>query len=217
MLPEGVHVRFLAGDEALGSEHRHGAAVTWLGMLPPGTTTIELRATLRTEPGEHVVGVTGVGRHRLSLDGEELFDRRLELTPRADVGEAVLRPPQHGVPVRLEGAGEIVERYELEPGAPLAAVHLNVEPPAGDEEAELDRAVRLAAEADVAVVVVGTNEEVECEGVDREDLRLPGRQDELVARVAQANPRTVVVVRTSRRSCSPGSRGRSSATRWPTS
>ena len=76
----------------------------------------------------------------------------------------------------------------------MAAVHLNVEPPFGDEDAELERAVALAAEADVAVVVVGTNEEVECEGVDRDDLALPGRQDELVARVARANPRTVVVV-----------------------
>ncbi|MFF2813538.1 glycoside hydrolase family 3 C-terminal domain-containing protein, partial [Streptomyces sp. NPDC058000] len=37
-------------------------------------------------------------------------------------------------------------------------------------------------------------EEVESEGFDRTDLRLPGRQDELVARVAAANPCTVVVV-----------------------
>jgi beta-glucosidase len=195
MLPEGVEVRFLgAGDEELAAEHRHGAAFTWLGTLPPGTTAIELRATLKLGPGEHVVGVTGVGRHRLTLNGEELFDQRVELSPGADLGEAVLRPPQHGVPVTLEGDAELVERYELEPDALMAAIHLNVEPPRGDEEAELERAVELARGADVAVVVVGTNEEVECEGVDRDDLALPGRQDELVARVAQANPRTVVVV-----------------------
>jgi beta-glucosidase len=46
----------------------------------------------------------------------------------------------------------------------------------------------------VAIVVVGTTEEVESEGFDRTGLALPGRQDELVARVAAANPRTVVVV-----------------------
>jgi len=44
------------------------------------------------------------------------------------------------------------------------------------------------------VVVVATTEEVESEGVDRAGLALPGRQDELVARVAAVNPRTVVVV-----------------------
>jgi len=196
LLPGGVDVRFLAADGGeLGSEHRHGAAFTWLGSLPPGTAAIELRATLRpAAPGEHVVGATGVGRHRLTLGGEELFDRRVGLSPGADVGEAVLRPPQHGVPVMLDGEQELVLRYELEPDAVMAAVHINVEPPFGDEEAELERAVELAREAEVALVVVGTNEEVECEGVDRDSLALPGRQDELVARVAAANPRTVVVV-----------------------
>ena len=194
LLPGGVHVRFLgAGDEELGAEHRHGAAFTWLGTLPDGTTAVELRATLRpARPGEHVVGVTGVGHHRLTLGGQELFDRLIELSPGADLGEAVLQPPQHAVPVMLETETELVLRYE--PGTFVAVVHLNVEPPARDEEAELEHAVELAREADVAVVVVGTNEEVECEGVDRDDLALPGRQDELVARVAQANPRTVVIV-----------------------
>jgi beta-glucosidase len=62
------------------------------------------------------------------------------------------------------------------------------------DEEELEQAVALAAEADVAVVVVGTTEEVESEGFDRESLTLPGRQDELVRRVAAVNPRTIVVV-----------------------
>jgi beta-glucosidase len=193
MLPDGVHVCFLAGEDEIAGEQRHGAAFTWLGSLPEGTTAIELRARLMVEPGEYVVGATGVGRHRLTLDGEELFDEHVALTG-DDVGEAVLRPPQHGVATTLGGDTELVLRYEPPPDSPLAAVHLNVEPPFGDEDAELERAVELAREADVAVVVVGTNEEVECEGVDRADLELPGRQDELVARVAEANPRTVVVV-----------------------
>jgi beta-glucosidase len=46
----------------------------------------------------------------------------------------------------------------------------------------------------VAVVVAATTPEVESEGFDRADLRLPGRQDELIGAVAAANPRTVVVV-----------------------
>ncbi len=197
LLPGGVEVRFLDADGAeLATEHRHGAAFTWLGTLPPGAAAIELRATLRpTVGGEHLVGGTGVGHHTLTLDSEQLLDAQIELSG-TDVGEAVLRPPQRGVAVQLEAGREyeLVLRYAFAPGSPLAAVHINVEPPFGDEEAELERAVALAAEADVAVVVVGTNEEVECEGVDRDSLALPGRQDELVSRVAAANPRTVVVV-----------------------
>jgi beta-glucosidase len=64
-------------------------------------------------------------------------------------------------------------------------------PSVGEEIAE---AVAAAARADIAVVVVGTNEEVESEGWDRVGLELPGRQVELVRRVVAANPRTVVVV-----------------------
>ncbi|GAA1823220.1 hypothetical protein HC028_15680 [Planosporangium flavigriseum] len=60
----------------------------------------------------------------------------------------------------------------------------------------IEQAVEAAASADVAVVVVATTLEVESEGFDRDSLALPARQDELVARVAAANPRTVVVVNT---------------------
>ena len=71
---------------------------------------------------------------------------------------------------------------------------LNLLPPHGSDDEEIERAVAIARDADVAVVVVGTTAEVESEGFDRADLALPGRQDELVRRVAEANPRTVVVV-----------------------
>ena len=55
-------------------------------------------------------------------------------------------------------------------------------------------AVRAAAGSAAAVVVVGSAEAAESEGIDRETLALPGRQDELVTRIAAVNPRTVVVV-----------------------
>ena len=71
---------------------------------------------------------------------------------------------------------------------------LLLEAPLGTDDEELAAAVALAADSDVAVVVVGTTAEVESEGFDRTSLALPGRQDELVRRVAAANPRTVVVV-----------------------
>ncbi|HEY1119614.1 MAG TPA: glycoside hydrolase family 3 C-terminal domain-containing protein, partial [Acidimicrobiales bacterium] len=58
----------------------------------------------------------------------------------------------------------------------------------------VERAVAAARDADVALVVVGTNDEWETEGEDRTTIALPGDQDELVRRVAAANPRTVVIV-----------------------
>ncbi|MBF4573411.1 glycoside hydrolase family 3 C-terminal domain-containing protein [Herbiconiux sp. VKM Ac-1786] len=61
-------------------------------------------------------------------------------------------------------------------------------------EAQLAEAGRVAAAADVAVVVVGLPETYETEGVDREHLRLPVDHDRLVETVRAANPRTVVVL-----------------------
>jgi len=59
---------------------------------------------------------------------------------------------------------------------------------------DFDAAVSAAATADVAVVVV---QDGATEGEDRDSLALPGEQDRLVAAVADANPNTVVVVRSS--------------------
>jgi beta-glucosidase len=46
----------------------------------------------------------------------------------------------------------------------------------------------------VAIVVAGLTAEWEAEGFDRANMKLPGRQDELIAAVAAANPRTIVVL-----------------------
>ena len=54
-------------------------------------------------------------------------------------------------------------------------------------------AISLAKDADVVIAVVGLNADWETEGYDRTTLALPGRTDELVRRVLEANPRTVVV------------------------
>jgi len=58
----------------------------------------------------------------------------------------------------------------------------------------IEKAAGLAAAADVAIVMVGTSDEWESEGHDRRSMNLPGEQDELIRRVRDANPETIVVV-----------------------
>jgi beta-glucosidase len=58
---------------------------------------------------------------------------------------------------------------------------------------ELAAAVRLARLSQVAVVFAG---DYSSEGMDRPDLALPGDENELIASVAAANPRTIVVLNT---------------------
>ncbi|KAK4959126.1 beta-glucosidase [Elasticomyces elasticus] len=57
-------------------------------------------------------------------------------------------------------------------------------------------AARLAKDAEQVVICAGLNSDWEGEGSDRFDMKLPFRMDDLVTRVAGANPRTVVVMQT---------------------
>jgi beta-glucosidase len=202
---EGVEVRFLAADgSVLGTEDRPGAAFNWMGGfgVEGETARIEVHAVLRaTDPGTYALGVSGMGRYRLEADGEELFDGELRLLEGADIVEGLMIPPQAVRELELEDGREveIVLTHEVgSMGSDLdfggAVFQLNLQPPHGSDDEEIERAVALARDADVAVLVVGTTEEVESEGFDRTSLALPGRQDELVRRVAEVNPRTVVVV-----------------------
>jgi beta-glucosidase len=84
--------------------------------------------------------------------------------------------------------------HHVVPAAPITSFQLNLATPYAGDTAEIAAAAAVAAGCDAAVVVVGTTEETESEGFDRKSLALPGRQDELVRAVLQANPRTVVVV-----------------------
>ncbi|MYZ53062.1 glycoside hydrolase family 3 C-terminal domain-containing protein [Malikia spinosa] len=63
-------------------------------------------------------------------------------------------------------------------------------------EPDIAAAVQAASDADLAVVFAGLNAEWDNEGLDRHGLELPQRQNELIARVVAANPRTVVVLQT---------------------
>jgi beta-glucosidase len=58
----------------------------------------------------------------------------------------------------------------------------------------INQAVAIAGEVDVCVVMVGLPASYESEGFDRDHLDLPEQHNRLVAAVAAANPRTVVVL-----------------------
>ena len=62
------------------------------------------------------------------------------------------------------------------------------------DEVLIEEAVKAAGEADQAVIVAGLPDLFESEGYDRSHMRLPACQNELIRRVAAANPNTVVVL-----------------------
>jgi beta-glucosidase len=63
-----------------------------------------------------------------------------------------------------------------------------------DAEEAITCAVAMAKSSDVAVIVVGLNQDWESESYDRPTLSLPLRSDELINRVADGAPDTKIVV-----------------------
>ncbi|HYB46688.1 MAG TPA: glycoside hydrolase family 3 C-terminal domain-containing protein [Streptosporangiaceae bacterium] len=202
----GAELRFFTdAGELAGSELRDGGTFIWLGGFAPAGVTepvarLEISCVIRaTVAGTYRLGVSGLGRYRLAVDGAEVFDATLIVPEGADPGEVLMAPPQQLAPLQLAAGQSVtaVLTHDVH-SSPFAGfgtlVQLILEPPHGTDDEEIAAAASLAAASDVAVVVVGTTAEVESEGFDRRSLSLPGRQDDLVRRVIAANPRTVVVV-----------------------
>ena len=62
------------------------------------------------------------------------------------------------------------------------------------DEALIAEACRVAAKAKKAVIVAGLPDSFESEGYDRSHMRMPNCQVELIKRVAEVNPNTIVVL-----------------------
>ena len=201
----GVRLRFLAEDgTVLLEEVRRATDLMWLGNAPVAADLELVTDYTPAVSGPVELGWAVIGRTTLEVDGAVVHDATLAVDA-ADVGAALMAPPSAAVRLDLEAGRTYRLRWShpltgipsMPDGSDLAGVlgfTAGWRPWVESADALIDEARDAARDADVAIVVVGTNEKVESEGFDRSDLRLPGRQDDLVRAVTAVNPRTVVVV-----------------------
>ncbi|GAA3129010.1 hypothetical protein GCM10017687_50230 [Streptomyces echinatus] len=195
-----------AAGEVIGTRSAPGGLIQWTGTdLPDGVThdslhSIELTGTFTPrESGPHTFGIKGTGGFTLAVGGTTYYDddQRPEKegpfetlfgapVPRAEAELTAGEP----VEVSLTHVVRLPESLPMKVIA-FALAHCG---PRRDADELIAEAVEAARGADTAVVMLATTDRVESEGFDRVDLRLPGRQDDLVRAVAAANPNTVVVV-----------------------
>ncbi|MFI5258485.1 MAG: beta-glucosidase family protein [Candidatus Limnocylindrales bacterium] len=197
----GLTIEFYRGQEpgtdAVARYNVQSSNVHLFGDLPAGLPqndfAVRLSAWLTpASSGPHRIAMRGLGGRRLFVDGVLAADQWTSPAG-VDVPTALFEGKEHGGTFELEAGKPVLITAEAhsaghEPG--LLAVGC-ASPEIGDPMAV---AVAAAASADVAIVVVGTDETWESEGRDRKSATLPGRQDELVEGVAAVNRRTVVVV-----------------------
>lgn len=199
-------VDFFANEDLSGapvhSETMQGSVAFWIegvagGKVDPTSFSARLTGQFMPEAsGTHCFGLHAAAYARLYVNGSLVVDAWDGWTKGRTFFE--------------EGCDEITGLIELEAGQPaeivvelrtkptdnlhFTAFRFGVSRPMGD--AEIAEAAAAAAEADVVLVFVGRSGEWDTEGSDLENITLPGRQDDLVAAVAAANPRTVVVLQT---------------------
>jgi beta-glucosidase len=151
----------------------------WTGTITPAVD------------GPHRFTVLAAGVTRLEVDGtlvaagEREFGQVFDGPPLPVSGTIDLSSGRP-VAIRLDYSSSTAWPV-MDLGLGGGNVRLGWQPP----DDRIGEAARLAADCDVTVVVAST---AVGEGMDRASLSLPGDQDRLIAAVAEANPRTVVVL-----------------------
>jgi beta-glucosidase len=199
----GLVVEYFNNDDLSGSPVNHEIQSTtemmWFAEFPTGVDPLRfsIRATARfipQEAGAYTFSLVSAGFSRLLIDGHQEIDNWTQQTSGIEYfgfGSAEVKAV-----VPLEAGREYLLTLEFAKSAAamMAAVRLGMQPPLPADA--IERAARLAAASDVAIVCAGFGGEWQSEGFDRPDMELPGLQNALIEQVAAATPRTIVVLNT---------------------
>jgi beta-glucosidase len=194
--PTGGPVTDEPGAEIVRAERRDGR-LYWQGdALVAGRRVFEFSATVTSDiGGRHRIGLGSRGHVAVYVNGR-LAVTAGEPVDTDDIDAIWHEPPFVAAEVDLEPGKpvEVLIRWQKFYGHPAYIGYFSMEKPVPSLDEICAEDERLARAADAAVVVVGTTFTDESEGADRRTLALDPAQDEVVRRVAAANPRTVAVV-----------------------
>ena len=196
----GFDEEFFETPDLSGTPYRNArsaeAAMSFFGAAVPqlGLGSFSARWSTRFTPdqsGTWTFTVAGAGRAVIRVDGDVVVEDDTA-GPKMAIWVQSLEPASGTRELEAGTTYDLVVELRADERGVLPHLRFAAEPP--DPGAEVERAVAAAAAADVAVVVVGTSSDFETEGEDRTSFALPAGQDDLIERVAAANPDTVVVV-----------------------
>ena len=191
----------LSGEVVYRDEHTGGEAflvgAIGGGAVDPASWSARFTTQFTPEQtGDHRVGVASAGYARVLIDGKLVTEN--------------WKHWRKGRTYFEEGSDEVVGTIHLQAGKTytvalefgakpavtltFSAFRIGIGMPLG--RADIAKAVEAAKSAEVAVVCVGRSGEWDTEGSDLLDIKLPGRQDELVQAVAAVNRNTIVVLQT---------------------
>lgn len=194
--------RSLAGSPVAAEPATKGEFF-WFNLPSPELDPRDFSARMTTfytptESGEHIFGMTNAGLAKLYVDGKLAVNGSDGWTRGDNYFGTANVEQRHATHLEAGQRYRIVVEYcspaTTEEGINLIAVRFGVEKPMGD--IDMENAVETARKADIALLFVGRDGQWDTEGLDLPDMRLPGRQEELIERVAAVNVNTVVVLQT---------------------
>ncbi|EKV12238.1 Beta-glucosidase B [Penicillium digitatum] len=200
-------------------ENRPSSNLVCYDGLPPELTTGErysYRARTTIIPkttGEHVFSLSSCGPGKLFLDGKVLVDiERHWWSPKSALFMSYGSPEElvrvhmkagqeyelllesisrEHKPSELDYMSAELEREEVQDGGRIGFL----ENP-GNLDAFFQEGVEIARDSDIAIIVVGKDQDWETETSDMVSMDLPGRSNDFIAAVAKVNPNTIVVNQT---------------------
>jgi beta-glucosidase len=170
--PKGTRIEKLVDHEwiqtpGIGNIGQDNFSVRWTGVIRP-TQTAACNFTVKGDDG-----------YRLYVDGKKVIDF---WSNHGAVAKSTL--------LQLEAGKEYSIKLEYYESGGDASISFAWYQP---QDENYNEAIKMASEADVAIVCVGFNRQIESEGSDR-PFELPDGQDSLIKVIAQANPNTIVIL-----------------------
>jgi beta-glucosidase len=146
--------------------------------------------------GNYRIGAATVGDVEYQVMDQPSVLANIQLLS-GDFAEYVLNPPEHKSEFYLEANEPVHLKLSFFPKnleIPGLSLGFGYRLPVKSHADALTASAKLAEASDVSIVFVGTNSMIESEGWDRQNLKLPEGQDELVKTVASSSKKTIVVI-----------------------
>lgn len=172
---------FFRADTSLDFEWKN---VSPIETSAPGQFSVKWEAVLNPpETGTYEFILLGATQASLLIDGQ-IIVHRFEAGP-----ETAYKS------IKLESGLSYKLGVELRPNRPDIRLKLGWMPPWSKRDKRDDERMMAAArEGDAVLFFGGLNHQYDLEGADRKDMALHEGQNELISRLAELNPRTVVVL-----------------------
>lgn len=158
---------------------KNGYSVRWTGKITA------------PKKGKYKIGFTvNEGGARLYIDGDLVIDEWGN--PGNEITEAVFVYKSKSVDFEMEKGSVHNIKLEFHKKHNKNVIRLEWEMP--NNTSPITDAVKLASKSEVAIIFAGLSNIIEGGTNDKEELKLPGKQDELISAIAKVNNNTIVVL-----------------------